>query len=165
MAHVSRRLAIVAVAFALLAVSSPAWAHVGAPIVRGESAVATELGPEALRASAPTSASPWLLAAGAVVLLALTLRRRGALALALLVLLICGVFEAGMHSVHHLTEADAAKCAVAAISSHAGGVVPATIAVERPADIATAAVPSHVAAFAPSRLSAPDLGRAPPAAV
>ena len=98
------------------------------------------------------------------VLLALTLRRRGAVALALLVLLTCGVFEAGMHSVHHLTDADAAKCAVAAVSSHAGGIVTATIAVERPADVPTATVPSLVAALAPSRLSAPDLGRAPPAA-
>jgi len=160
----SRRLAIVAVAFALLAVTSPAWAHVGAPIVRGESAVVTDFGPEALRAVAPTNASPWLLAGGAALLLALTLRRRGAVALALLVLLTSGVFEAGLHSVHHLTEADAAKCSVAAVSSHAGGVVPATIAVERPADLVTTAVPSHVGAFVSSRLSAPDLGRAPPAA-
>ena len=164
----SRRLAVLA----LLAVTGPAWAHVGAPILRGESApvtrgdgaAVTELGPEAFRAIAPTVASPWLLAAGAALLLALTLRRRGAVALALLVLLACGVFEAGMHSVHHLTEADAAKCSVAAVSSHAGGVVPNTIDVERPADIVSSAAPSHATAFVSSRPSAPDLGRAPPAA-
>src|SRR5262245_41055484 len=157
-----RRLVIVSLAFAVLAVVSPAWAHTGATIARGESAVVTDFGPEALRAVAPTSANPWLLAAGAALPLALTSRRRGAVALALLVLLTCGVFEAGMHSVHHLTDADAAKCSVAAVSSHAGGVVPATVAVERPADIVSAAVSSHVTAFVSSRLSTPDLGRAPP---
>src|SRR5262245_2319632 len=76
----------------------------------------------------------------------------------------CGVFEAGMHSVHHLTEADAAKCAIAAVSSHSGGLVASMAAVERPADVVTATVPAQVVALAPSRLSAPDLGRAPPAA-
>jgi len=160
----SRRLPLVAIAFALLAIASPAWAHVEPPINRSDIVVAIEVGPEAFRALAPTTPSPWLLAASAAVLLALLSRRRRVLVLALVVLLSCGVFEAGMHSVHHLTEADAAKCAVATVSSHAGGVVVATIAVERPADVVTAIVPSHVAAFAPSRLSAPDLGRAPPAA-
>jgi hypothetical protein len=164
MARMSRRLTIVAIAFALLAVAGPAWAHVDAPIVQAAAPVVIDLGPEVLRAMTPTGSSPWLLAAGAAVVLALTLRRRGAMALALLVLLTCSVFEAGMHSVHHLTEADAAKCAVAAVSSHAGGITVATIAVERPADVATDSVPSPVAAAAPSRLSAPDLGRAPPAA-
>ena len=45
------------------------------------------------------------------------------------------IFEAGLHSVHHLKEADAAKCAVAAVSSHAGGLVVDVIAIERPADV------------------------------
>ena len=161
----TRRLPLVAIAVALLAITSPAWAHVEAPIGRGEIAiVAAEVGPEAFRAIAPASPSPWLLAGGAAVFIALMLRRRRVLVLALLVLLSCGVFQAGMHSVHHLTEADAAKCVVAAVSSHAGGIVVAMVAVERPADVVTAIVPSHVAVFAPSRLSAPDRGRAPPAA-
>ena len=160
----SRRLAVVAIAFALLAIASPAWAHVGAPVARGDIAVATEVGPEAFRAIAPASPSPWLLVAGAATLLALMLRRRRVLVLAVVVLLSCGVFEAGMHSVHHLSEADAAKCAVAAVSSHAGGIVVAVIAVERPADVVTALVAPHAGASAPSRLSAPDRGRAPPAA-
>jgi hypothetical protein len=164
MARMSRRLGLVAIAVALLAIASPAWAHVEAPVDRGDIAVATEVGPEAFRALTPVSPSPWLLAAGAAVLLALMSRRRRVLVLALVVLLSCGVFEAGMHSVHHLTEADAAKCAVAAVSSHAGGIIVAMIAVERPADVVTAIVASHVAVFVPSRLSAPDLGRAPPAA-
>jgi hypothetical protein len=164
MARMTRKIPIVAIAVALLAIASPAWAHVGAPIAWAEGAIATPAGPEALRALTPASPSPWLLVSGAAVLLALMLRRRRVLVLALLALLSCGVFEAGMHSVHHLTEADAARCAVAAVSSHSGGIVGATVAVERPADVVTAIVPAHVATFAPSRLSAPDLGRAPPAA-
>jgi hypothetical protein len=164
MARMSRRLSIVAIAFTLLAVAVPAWAHVDAPIVAAARPVVTELGPEALSAAEPAGSSVWLLVAGAVVLLASMLRRRSVLALALLVLLTCGVFETGLHSVHHLTDADAAKCSVAAVSSHAGGTIVATIAIERPADVAMTSVPAHVAAVPRSSLSAPDLGRAPPSA-
>jgi len=160
----TRKIPIAVIAVALLAVVSPAWAHVGAPIARTSSAIATSAGPEAFRALTPASPSLWLLVSSAAVVLALILRRRRILVVALLALLSCGVFEAGMHSVHHLTEADAAKCAVAAVSSHSGGVVVATVAVERPADVVTAIAPAHVVTFAPSRLSAPDRGRAPPAA-
>ena len=160
----TRRIPIVAIAFVLLAIASPAWAHVDTPVGPADIAITTEMGPETLRALSPVSPSPWLIGGGAAVLVALALRRRRVLVLALLVLLSCGVFEAGMHSVHHLTEADAAKCAIAAVSSHSGGIVVAMAAVERPADVVTATVPAHVVAFAPSRLSAPDLGRAPPAA-
>jgi len=160
----TRRIPIVAFAFALLAIASPAWAHIDAPIDRVGVSIATEVGPEAFHAMSPATPGPWLIFGGAAVLLALVLRRRRVLVLALLVLLSCGVFEAGMHSVHHLTEGDAAKCAVAAVSSHSGGIVVAMVAVERPADVVTATIPAHVVAFASSRLSAPDLGRAPPAA-
>jgi len=164
-----RRIPIVAIAFVLLAVATPAWAHVDAPLGRAAMAtttesIATDVGPAALRAVSPASPSPWMLVAGAAIALALTLRRRRALVLALVVLLACGVFETGMHSVHHLTEADAAKCTIAAVSSHSGGLVVATVAVERPADAPTPAEPAHVQALASSRISAPDLGRAPPAA-
>ena len=160
----SRRLPIVAMAFTLLAFAAPAWAHVDAPIVAAAPPIVIDLGPEALSAAEPVSSSVWLLAAGALVVLASMRRRRGALALALLVLLSCGVFEAGMHSAHHLTDADAAKCSVAAVSSHAGGIVVTTIAIDQPADVATTAVPPHVVAAARSSHSAPDLGRAPPSA-
>ena len=160
----SRRLLIVAVAFTLLAFVAPAWAHVDAPVVAAAPPIVVDLGPEALRAAQPVSSSLWLLAAGALVLLASIRRRRGAFALALLVLLSCGVFEAGMHSAHHLTDADAAKCSVAAVSSHAGGTIVATIAIDRPADIATTTVAPDVVTAARSNLSAPDLGRAPPSA-
>ena len=163
-----RRIPIAAIASLLLAMATPAWAHVDAPLDRVDTAIATEsiitdVGPAAFRAVSPASPSPWMLVAGAAIVLALTLRRRRALMLALLVLLTCGVFETGRHSVHHLTEADAAKCSVAAVSSHSGGLIVATVAVERPADVLIPAAPVHVVALAPSRLSAPDLGRAPPA--
>jgi hypothetical protein len=164
MARMTRKISIAAFAFALLAIGTPAWAHIDAPIDRAGVSMVAEVGPEAFRAMSPAAPSPWLIVGGAAVLLALVLRRRHVLVLALLVLLSCGVFEAGMHSVHHLTEADAAKCAVAAVSSHSGGIVVDVVAVERPADVVAATVPAHVVAFASSRFAAPDLGRAPPAA-
>jgi hypothetical protein len=161
----NRRLSIVGVVLMLLAFASPVWAHDGPPVgVRETSTVAAAYGPEVLSAARTMSPGPWLLAASAAVVLALTLRRRRALMLALVVLLACGAFEAGLHSVHHLTEADAAKCSIAAVSSHTGGVVVVAVAVERPADVVIEAVPSQVAALAPSNLFAPDRGRAPPAA-
>ena len=160
----TRKIPIAAFAFALLAIGTPAWAHIDAPIDRAGVSIVTKVGPEAVRAMSPATSSPWLIVGGAAVLLALVLRRRRVLVLALLVLLSCGVFEAGMHSVHHLTEADAAKCAVAAVSSHSGGIVVDVVAVERPADVVAATVSAHVVAFASSRFAAPDLGRAPPAA-
>ena len=158
----SRRLLTVVVALAALAVAGPAWAHVEAPTTPDP--VLAVFGPETLSPDMPASPGPWLLAAGIAVALALTLRRRRALMLALLVLLTFGVFEAGLHSVHHLREADAAKCAVAAVSSHTGGIAVDTVAVERPTDVVTLAAPAHVVTRAASRSSAPDLGRAPPSA-
>ena len=158
----SRGLLTVVIALAALAVAGPAWAHVDAPTISAP--VLAVFGPEALSSTMPAGPGLWMLAAGLAVTLALALRRRRALVLALLVLLTFGVFEAGLHSVHHLKEADAAKCAVAAVSSHAGGVVVDGVAIERPADVVTLATPAHVFALAPSRTSAPDLGRAPPSA-
>jgi hypothetical protein len=169
MRSMNRRLSIVGVVFVLLALASPVWAHVdaplGAPAVAPDTpAVAAAYGPEALSLTRTMNPGRWLLAASVAVVLAVTLRRRRALMLALVLLLACGAFEAGLHSVHHLTEADAAKCSITAVSSHTGGVVVVTVAVERPADVVTEAVVFHVAALAPSNLFAPDLGRAPPAA-
>ena len=158
----SRGLLTVVVALAALGVAGPAWAHVDAPT--RSAPVLAVFGPEALSSTMPAGPGPWMLAAGLAVTFALALRRRRALVLALLVLLTFGVFEAGLHSVHHLKEADAAKCAVAAVSSHAGGLIVDVIAIERPADVVTLATPAHVVTLAASRSSAPDLGRAPPAA-
>ena len=177
----SRRLTLAAIALAVLALASPVWAHVGQPtsIAQRDAAAVAGLGPDVVSANSvgaqsvsvqsvsavrAASPGPWLLAASAAVVLALTLRRRRTLLLALVVLLACAAFEAGLHSVHHLTEADAAKCAVAAVSSHTGGVVVVTVAVERPADVVTDTTPLHDVALAPSTLFAPDRGRAPPAA-
>lgn len=176
----SRRLTLAAIALAVFALASPAWAHVGEPtssaqrdaaafagsppdVVRADSASARFVSVQSVSAMRAASPGPWLLAASAAVVLAFTLRRRRTVLLALVVLLACAAFEAGLHSVHHLTEADAAKCAVAAVSSHTGGVVVVTVAVERPADVVTDTAPIHDVALAPSSLFAPDRGRAPPA--
>jgi len=157
----------VVVALAVLAMAGPAWAHVDAPAVAEAPApILAVFGPEALSAAAPASPGRWLLlAAGAAVAAALVLRDRRALALVLLALLTLGAFEAAVHSVHHLADhAEAAKCAVAAVSSQTGGVPVDTVAVERPADVVTFAAPPPVVTVAPVRRSAPDLGRAPPSA-
>ena len=92
----SRGLLTVVVALAALGVAGPAWAHVDAPT--RSAPVLAVFGPEALSSTMPASPGPWMLAAGLAVTLALTLRRRRALVLALLVLLTFGVFEAGKAS-------------------------------------------------------------------
>jgi hypothetical protein len=172
----SRRLAFLALVLVVLSLASPVWAHVGAPPAgldadappvagdRPDTIGAESVSAQSISAMRIASPGPWLLTASAAVALALTLRRRRALTLALVLLLACGAFEAGLHSVHHLTEVDAAKCAVAAVSSHTGGVVVVTVAVERPVDVVAHVAPPQVATLAPSMLFAPDLGRAPPAA-
>jgi hypothetical protein len=154
----SRRLLSLAVVAVALALAGPAWAHVDAPAP----AVAV-FGPEALVAGTPTDLSPWLFVAAAGVALAMMLRSRRALTLAMLALLVLGVFETGLHSAHHVGD-DVAKCAVAAVSSQTGGLTVDTVAVERPADVVTFAAPADRVAVAFSRPLPPDLGRAPPAA-
>jgi hypothetical protein len=157
----ARRL-LIAVLIAALALAGPAWAHtdVSAPAVP----VLAELGSESLRADAPVSSSPWLLATALAATAALALRRRRVLVVALLVLLAFGAFETGLHSVHHLGKPDGASCAVATVSSQVGAVAVDVVALERPADVLLSATPTLATGVVRSRLSAPDLGRAPPAA-
>ena len=120
---------------------------------------------ETLTSAAPAPAPPWaVIAVVAVVALAVASRPRRSLAVALV--LVAGIlaFETGVHSAHHLGQAeDAARCAVAGMATQLSADL---------VDIALDAVPitvseSRIVALASpvvtARLVAPDAGRAPPA--
>jgi hypothetical protein len=159
----SRRLLSAAVVLGAIAVADPAGAHVGMAAADTAPVLAV-FGPETLAADAPASPGPWLLVAGAAVALGLTLRSRRALTCAMLLLLVLGAFETGLHSTHHLARGDGAKCAVSALSSHTGGVTVNTVAVERPSETITFGTAADPIAVVLSRSLPPDVGRAPPAA-
>jgi MYXO-CTERM domain-containing protein len=156
-----RRLLGLAVLAVALALAGPAAAHVGAP--PASPPVLAVFGPEALHADAPATPGPWLLVAAAAAALAAALRRRRTLVMVLLALLVVGGFETGLHSAHHL-DRDAAKCAVAAAASQAGGLTVDVVAIDRPLDGVASATPSGPLAVVSPRSLPPDLGRAPPAA-
>jgi MYXO-CTERM domain-containing protein len=162
----TRRLLTLAALAATLAVAGPAAAHVGAPqaepLVVAPAAAAATPGPEAVSAGGSATPGPWLLAAVGALALAAGLRRRRAAVTVLLVLLVLGAFETGLHSAHHL-DGDAAECAVAGAAAQVGGLTVAAVAVERP-DVVLRAAAADPVAVASSRALPPDLGRAPPAA-
>jgi hypothetical protein len=90
-------------------------------------------------------------------------RRRRAVAVACMALLLLIAFESGVHSVHHLTDQPDGQCVVASASAHTGGVAAATVAFDRPVEASTT-VAVLPAPSATARPDAPDLGRAPPLA-
>jgi hypothetical protein len=159
-----RLLVLGGLGFVLALVAAPAWAHVGTPAPADAPPTFATFGPETLSAATPET-SAWLLLAFVAMATALLLRHRSAAAITLAVLLAFVAFETGRHSVHHLADTpDGAKCVIAAASSHVGGVSTQPVAFERPAADIAFAVQSVAVAFAPTRSTAPDLGRAPPAA-
>jgi hypothetical protein len=169
-----QRFLTLAVVAASLTFTGPAWAHVRMPGVTAMVGAAASpaspgptvavFGPEALTAAASPSPAPWLLLVGGAIGLALTLRSRRGLALALLALLVFGTLETGVHSAHHLSDGDVAKCVVASVASQTGSTTVDPVVVERPADVVAFAAPAEIVPVALSRSLPPDLGRAPPAA-
>jgi hypothetical protein len=159
-----RLLATVLVVSAILA-AAPAWAHVSTTPVIEPPALAT-FGPETLSAGTPAAPQLWLALAGAALVAAALARRRRPLAVALALLLALVAFEAGLHSVHHMTDkvADGNQCVVAAASSHVGGLSVTAVAIHQPGDAPKFAAPAPSVLRISSRFAAPDLGRAPPAA-
>jgi hypothetical protein len=142
---------------AVLALSTPAVAHVS-------TSTPVELPPttvEVLTAAAPTVDGLAALIAAVAITMLFVARSRRAVAVACMALLLVVAFEAGVHSVHHLTEPPGGQCVVASASAHIGGVAVTTIAFERPAEAVTAVAVTPTDAFT-ARLAAPDLGRAPP---
>jgi hypothetical protein len=119
---------------------------------------------EVMTSAAPAPASPWAaMAVIAVAALAVAWRPRRVLALTLV--LVAGVlaFETGVHSAHHLGQAEeAARCAVAAmatqLSADLAGTAPDTV----PVHVIEILVAAPAAPVVPARPVAPDAGRAPP---
>lgn len=145
---------------AVLALSTPALAHVS-------TSPPVELAPtplETLAAAAPSLDGLGTLVAAVAVAMILLGRRRRAVAVACVALLLVVAFESGLHSVHHLTDQPDAQCVVASASAHIGGVPVALVAFDRPVEKSTTAVATAPIASPSARMAAPDLGRAPPQA-
>jgi hypothetical protein len=152
------------VAIALLSLGSPAFAHVAAdPAPAAAPAVSSPSGVETIAAAAPEASGLAMLLAAAVAALAIA-RRRRAIALTCIALFVVIAFEAGLHSVHHIgDERDAASCVVALATAQTGGLAVESPALERPVEVGTP-LAIRIETSTPVRSSAPDLGRAPPAA-
>jgi hypothetical protein len=173
----SLAIALVVAAACLLVAAPAARAHPGPP-----DPVATggaDRAPIAIAATGPTR-SPEILTPAATLdsrglaglallvplaLLALADRRwRRAVPLGLIAILSILVFETGVHSVHHLGDADRrANCAIMAATSELSGLVVSSVQlvgvpIERPRPVVRA--PGNPAS---SRPVSPTLGRAPPA--
>jgi len=155
---------------AILAVAGPAAAHIVSPAVVLPTAEAPAIIPVLSAAPAPP-ALPWYLfaalaAALALVAGALWRRPRGALAVALTLLLCVFAFEHALHSVHHgFDPRQQEECTVAAASAHLAAVQVDDLALSSvvlpvigPAE---AAPPASTLA----RFLSPDQGRAPPPAI
>jgi hypothetical protein len=159
---VTRAVTLSLVAAALLAWAAPALAHVRVDAASAPAPLAAEpLERHVLSAGTVTPVGVWTaLAAAALVTLAIARRRRAVALLSVAVLLVIA-FETGLHSVHHIGEPDSATCVVASASAQTGGVTIGSIAFDRPAEMATP-VAVTVDSAAIDRLTAPDRGRAPP---
>jgi hypothetical protein len=131
-------------ALTLLVLAPPAWAHRIAPASPDRAAMVPEAsGSEPQRPELPASgaspdvprsaAAPWalLIAAGVAVIV---VRSRRAVAGLVVVLLAVFLFDAAIHSVHHLGDRDgAARCVVESAASHLSGVVLAMDSIAPPA--------------------------------
>jgi len=163
------RVSLAMLTLALLALAGPAAAHVvspTAPAVVLPAPEALAIIPVLTAAPAPP-ALPWYLpAALALVAGALWRRPRGALAVALTLLLCVFAFEHALHSVHHgFDPRQQEECTVAAASAHLAavqvddhGLSSVVLAVIGRPDAAPLA-------SAPTRFLSPDQGRAPPSAI
>ena len=152
------------VTLAFLALAGPATAHVVSPTVLPAPEAPTII-PVLTAAPAPP-ALPWYLPAGlALVAGALWRRPRGALVVALTLLLCVFAFEHALHSVHHgFDPRQQEECTVAVASAHLAAVQVhdhGLSSVVLPVIGRTDAAPP---ASAPTRFLSPDQGRAPPSA-
>jgi hypothetical protein len=170
------RVAVVATASVLLA-AAPAWAHprLAPPLVVADVALPAST---AAAAAAPAESMPApgapalaliaaLLVATLVVVLAATLAgRRRALAVTLALLGVVLVAETGVHSVHHLDDAQgAAACAIAQATAQVDATIdPPAAADGLGVDAPGAPVTAGALEQPGTRPLRPDVGRAPPAA-
>jgi hypothetical protein len=115
---------------------------------------------EAVSAPPTVPSIPLLLILAASLILAY--RSRRVLVGLLIALLALFAVEAGVHSVHHLGDQDAAaRCVVAAASLNLSGPVAAPMTLAAPPATDDAAPPLEPERL-PQRLTLPDQGRAPP---
>jgi fumarate reductase subunit D len=155
---------------AILAIAGPAAAHIVSPAVVLPTAEAPAIIPVLSAAPAPP-ALPWYLFAALAATLALVAgalwrRPRGALVVALTLLLCVFAFEHALHSVHHgFDPKQQEECTVAAASAHLAavqvddlGLSSVVLPVIGPAEAAPPASPL-------ARFLSPDQGRAPPSAI
>lgn len=152
---------LLVIALTVVGVAAPVAAHTPSPAPLVFTAPSLT---ETISAAAPGPATPWaaIVLLGAL-MLAAAWRPRRAVAVALVLVVAVLTFETGLHSAHHLGQAnDVATCVVAWMSTQlSADVVDATF--EPPP---TPVVETQVAALAApavaARNIAPDAGRAPP---
>jgi hypothetical protein len=160
---VRRALTLSLVAAVLLSWGAPVLAHVRVEPAPAAAPLAAErVESHLLSAGTATPVGLWTALAAATLLTLAIARRRRAVALLSVAVLLVIAFETGLHSVHHIGERDNSTCVVASASAQTGGVTIASIAFERPAEVATPIAVTVGSAVA-DRLTAPDRGRAPPA--
>lgn len=157
----TRLLTLCLLAAASLCWGVPALAHAPPePVAVAVPLAAEPLESHVLSAGGGAPAGLWTALAAAGLLAVAVARRRRAVALLSVAVLLVFAFEAGMHSVHHIGERDN-TCVVAFASAQTTGITIASIAFERPAEMPMP-VAATVGSAVVSRLTAPDRGRAPP---
>jgi hypothetical protein len=145
----------------------PAAAHrppTGEPLPAAAIVVPVPALTETLTSALPAPAPPWAaIAVIAIAALAVAWRPRRVIALTLV--LVAGVlaFETGVHSAHHLGQADeAAQCVVAGMATQLNADLVGAAVDAAPADVLETALAALASPAVAARPIAPDAGRAPP---
>ena len=149
------------VAAMVLAIATPVLAHTlpSPPAVFTPPALT-----DTLTAAASHPPLPWAaIAAFLTMALAVVWRPRRALALGFVLVFGFFTFETGLHSTHHLGQANESRCIVAGVSAQlCVDLVDVTID-PLPARVPDTVVSAPVSSAVLTRLIGPDAGRAPPA--
>ena len=159
---------------AILVIAGPAAAHVVSPPPSSAAVLPATEAPAiipVLSATPAPPALPWYLfaalaAALALVTGALWRRPRGALVVALTLLLCVFAFEHALHSVHHgFDPQQQEECTVAAAAAHLAAVQVHDLGVSSVVLSVIGRTDAAPPASAPTRFLSPDQGRAPPSAI
>jgi len=155
---------------AILVIAGPAAAHVVSPPPSSAAVLPATEAPAiipVLTAAPAPPVLPWYLpAALALVAGALWRRPRGALVVALTLLLCVFAFEHALHSVHHgFDPQQQEECTVAAAAAHLAAVQVHDLGVSSVVLSVIGRTDAAPPASAPTRFLSPDQGRAPPSAI
>jgi hypothetical protein len=120
---------------------------------------------ESLTSAAPAPTPPWgVIAVVVVAALVVAWRPRRVIALALVLVASVLAFETGVHSAHHLGQAeDAARCVVAGMTAQLSADLVDTTLDAQPLLVLERRLPALASPVVAARSVAPDAGRAPPA--